>query len=275
MTVLTESARRLRTPRFATHLALVGVAAVALCAILGPLLWSVSPTSSQGLPFLGPSSEHLLGTDVLGRDVLSRVLHGGRTTLLIALCATVISTAAGLAIGTAAGLAPARLGEILVRGTDVIAVVPALLVLLVLAAGFPGQNLAVVVGVALVSVPFATRVVRGATTAVADTGYVEVARARGDHQVSVIRRDILPNITGPVFADTGTRFVAAIQLTAAAGFLGLGRGAPDPNWGAMVSENLPGIALTVSPVLAPTILLVMLSVSVNLLADRIQIGMKR
>lgn len=275
MTALTESAGRLRTPRFALHLSLVGLATVTLCAILGPLLWLVSPTSSQDLPFLGPSSEHLLGTDVLGRDVLSRVLHGGRTTLLIALCATVISTAAGLAIGTVAGLAPARLGEILVRGTDVIAVVPALLVLLVLAAGFPGQNLAVVVGVALVSVPFATRVVRAATRAVVDTGYVEVARARGDHQVSVIRRDILPNITGPVFADTGTRFVAAIQLTAAAGFLGLGRAAPDPNWGAMVSENLPGIALTVSPVLAPTALLVMLSVSVNLLADRIQIGMKR
>jgi peptide/nickel transport system permease protein len=241
--------------------------AVALLALAGPVFTTASPTMPGGLPFDVPSAAHPLGTDAIGRDVLTRVLYGGRTVLLLAAGATAAAGLLGAALGMLSGLAGARAGEAVVRIVDVVAVVPGLLVLLVLAAGIPGSDLAVLAGVALVSLPFSVRVVRAATRTVAVRGFVETARARGDSRWHVTRHDILPNVAGTVLAETGVRFSAAVHLTATAGFLGLGRGAPAANWGRMVSENAAGLSLTVWPVLAPALLLVVFTVAVNLLAD--------
>jgi len=241
--------------------------AVAVVALTGPELATGSPTAPVGLPFDVPSAAHPLGTDAIGRDVLSRVLHGGRTVLLLSAGATLSAGLLGAALGILAGLAGTRAGEIVVRVVDVVAVVPALLVLLVLAAGLPGSDLAVLAGVTLVSLPFSVRVVRAATRSVAVSGFVEVARARGDSRWQVVRHDILPNVAGTVLAETGVRFSAAVHLCATAGFLGLGRGAPAANWGRMVSENAAGLSLNMWPVLVPALLLVVFTVAVNLLAD--------
>ncbi|MEU0480279.1 ABC transporter permease subunit, partial [Streptosporangium sp. NPDC006013] len=225
------------------------------------------PTEQLGMPFRSPDGIHLLGTDVLGRDVLSRVLWGGRVIVLTGLGATLVAGAAGMAAGVLTGLAPRRVGDLVLRLVDALAVLPALLLILVLAAGFPGSDLAVVAAVALATTPFSVRVLRAATRQVVVTGYAEAAYARGDSRWAVLGHDILPNIAGPALADTALRLVASVHLTATAGFLGLGRGAPAPNWGRMINENISGASLTVAPFLAPTLLIVLLSVCVGLLAD--------
>ncbi|MFV2085520.1 ABC transporter permease [Micromonospora sp. LOL_021] len=240
---------------------------VVLVALAGPLLGTGSPTAPVGLPFEAPTGAYPAGTDAVGRDVLSRLLHGGRAVVLLAIGATALASLCGALLGLFAGLIDRRIGELVVRVVDVVAVVPGLLVLLVLAAGFPGSDSAVLVGVALVSLPFSVRVVRAATWQVAVRGFVDTARARGDSRWRIIRHDLVPNIAGTMLAEAGIRFSAAVHLTATAGFLGLGAGPPTPNWGRMVSENASGIGLTIWPVLLPALLLVLFTVSVNLLAD--------
>jgi peptide/nickel transport system permease protein len=248
-------------------LAGAGALFVVLVALCGPLIAPHGPTEQLGMPFQAPGSGHPLGTDVLGRDVLSRLLCGGRVIVLTGLGATLLAGTAGLAAGVLAGLASRRTGDLVLRLVDALAVLPALLLILVLAAGFPGSDLAVVAAVALATTPFSVRVLRAATRQVAVTGYAEAAYARGDSRWAVLRHDILPNIAGPALMDTALRLVASIHLTSTAGFLGLGRGAPSPNWGRMVKENIPGAPLSAAPFLAPTLLLVLLSVCVGLLAD--------
>lgn len=249
------------------RLATAAVGLVTLVAVVGPTVTSSSPTRPVGLPYTAATGAHLLGTDVLGRDVLVRVLHGGWAVVGLAAGATAAASIVGVTLGVFAGMAPARVGEPIVRVVDVAAAVPSLLIILVLAAGFPGSDLAVLVAVAIVSTPFSVRINRAATEHVIRRGFVEIARARGDRWWQVLRRDVAPNISGPALAEAGLRFVGALYLTSTAGFLGLGRGGPAPNWGRMVAENLGGASLTSWPVVVPALLLVTMAVSVNLLAD--------
>ncbi|MEU8728587.1 ABC transporter permease subunit [Streptomyces tendae] len=242
---------------------------VLLVALLGPAVAPHSPTAQLAAPFQPPDAQFLLGTDVLGRDVASRVLGGGRTLVLTALAGTAAAGAVGLTAGVLAAMVSRRLGDLLVRCVDALAVLPALLVVLVLAAGFPGSRAALVTAVALATAPFSTRVLRAAADTVLDSGYVEAALARGDTRRAVLRHDVLPNIAGPALTDTALRLVAALHLTATAGFLGLGAGGAAPDWGRMVSENVPGATLAAAPFLAPALLLVVLSVCVGLLAGRL------
>ncbi|MFC8306756.1 ABC transporter permease [Streptomyces olivaceus] len=242
---------------------------VVLLALLGPLVSPHSPTAQLAAPFQQPDGAFPLGTDVLGRDVASRVLGGGRTIVLTALAGTAVAGAVGMTAGVLAAMVSRRLGDLLVRCVDALAVLPPLLVVLVLAAGFPGSGAAVVAAVALATAPFSTRVLRAATDTVLASGYVEAARARGDTRRAVLRHDVLPNIAGPALVDTALRLVASLHLTATAGFLGLGRGSAAPDWGRMVSENVPGATLAATPFLAPALLLVLLSVCVGLLAGRL------
>ncbi|EYT81250.1 transporter integral membrane protein [Streptomyces sp. Tu 6176] len=242
---------------------------VLLFALLGPLLAPHSPTAGLAAPFQQPDGRFLLGTDVLGRDVTSRVLAGGRTIVLTALAGTAAAGAVGTAVGVLAALASRRLGDLLLRCVDALAVLPGLLVVLVLAAGFPGSRAALVAAVALATAPFSTRVLRAAADTVLAAGYVEAALARGDGRWAVLRHDVLPNIAGAALTDTALRLVASLHLTATAGFLGLGPGGAAPDWGRMVSENAPGATLAAVPFLAPALLLVLLSVCVGLLAGRL------
>ncbi|MFJ4152709.1 ABC transporter permease subunit [Streptomyces galbus] len=257
--------RRRRTPLITAAATLL----VLLFALLGPSFAPYSPTAQLAAPFQQPGGHFLLGTDVLGRDVASRVLAGGRTIVLTALAGTAAAGAVGTAIGVLAALASRRLGDLLLRCVDAVAVLPGLLVVLVLAAGFPGSHAALVAAVALATAPFSTRVLRSAADTVLGSGYVEAGLARGDSRWAVLRHDVLPNIAGPALTDTALRLVASLHLTATAGFLGLGPGGAAPDWGRMVSENVSGATLAAAPFLAPALLLVLLSVCGGLLAGRL------
>lgn len=263
--------RRLRLPRLTRPLeGKVGLAllsAVLLVAVAGPLVAPHDPSTPIGLPGEPPSSGAPLGTDGLGRDVLSRVLHGGLTVIGLGLAAAVFSYLGGLAIGLAAGYSRRMLDAFLMRGMDVLLAFPPLLFALVLVTGAGTSVGVLIVAVGLVQMPGISRIVRAATLEVSVRGYVEAAVARGERVPAILGREILPNITGPVVADFGLRFTYAIIIIASMNFLGLGLTPPAADWGLMVAENRQFISLNLWGVLAPAIMLALLTVSVNLVGD--------
>lgn len=247
-------------------------AVVVLLALAGPWLAPFNASTPLALPFRPSGDGYWLGTDVLGRDVLSRVLAGGRVLVLQALAATALGSAAGLTIGIGCALSRRRrASSAVMRMVDAFATFPALLLLLLLASGVSGSSAAVAVAVALVSVPFSVRVIHERTARLAATDYVRDAQARGESPAGILWYDILPGLAPAALAETGIRFVAATQLTATAGFLGLGAGAPAANWGRMVRENSTGLTLNPLPVIVPAALLVVLAVGVTLALDRVEV----
>jgi ABC-type dipeptide/oligopeptide/nickel transport system permease subunit len=240
--------------------------AVLAVAFLGPLL-AQSPTAIVGFPFdpsIGP-----LGTDFLGRDVLARILVGGRGVITLALVATLLGYVLGATIGLIAGYARSGVDTTLMRVMDVLLGFPPLLFVLVIAAGAGHSWVGLVTAVAVIQLPSIARVVRGATLEQVGRPFVEAAIARGEHTRSILRREILPNIARPMLADAGLRLTWSILLIAAVSFLGLGDQPPASNWALMIAENRTGLSLQPWPVVVPAILIATLTIGVNLLADGI------
>ena len=262
---------RLRVPRFArTRSGAIGLTlliVVLAIALFGPLFAPHSITATVGLPSEGPSLSAPLGTDFLGRDVLSRLLHGGLSVVAYGGAATAIAYFFGITIGLVAGYSRSLIDPLLMRTCDVLLAFPALLVLLLLASGLGAHVWVAVIGVALVLVPSIARVTRTAALEASTRGYVEAAVARGERMPAVLRREILPNITPVLLADCGIRFGYSIVLIASMNYLGLGLVPPAADWGLMISENRYYIGLNPWAVLAPAIMLALLTISVNMTAD--------
>ncbi|WP_239934081.1 MULTISPECIES: ABC transporter permease [unclassified Streptomyces] len=260
---------------FGRGLLMAALLLAALVALVGPWLPLPSPTERVGAPFEPASWSRPFGTDVLGRDALARTAHGGRALVLQALAATALGSLVGLVVGTFAGLARGGPLKGALRVVDGLAAVPPLLITLLIAAGSPGSDIAVLVAVTLVSLPFSVRVIGAATARLADLSYVRTALARGDSRSAVVRHDILPNIASEAWAEAGLRFIAATQLCATVGFLGLGAPAPAANWGRLVRENAAGAGAQPWPVLAPAFLLVVLALGATFAADRLTSPVRR
>jgi peptide/nickel transport system permease protein len=251
---------------------LVGLALLALVlgiALFGPFFAPHAPDESLGIPYEGPSSGALLGYDGLGRDVLSRVLWGGRSVLALAGLATLIAYVGGAVVGLIAGYSRSWADSVLMRSADVLISFPALLFLLVLITGAGTSKGALVLGVAAVQAPLVARIIRTATLEQSVRGYVEAAVARGEGAVPVLRREVLPNIVAPIAADAPLRLTYSIILVASVNFFGLGLQPPDADWALLISENREYIALNVWAVLAPAAMIAMLTIGVNLMGDAI------
>jgi len=262
-----ERLRFLRSGTGATGFALLVF--VLGTAVLGPFFAPHSPTASIGIPFEGPSADAPLGYDVLGRDVLSRVLWGGRSVLALAGLATLLAYAAGVLVGLLAGYSRSLLDSVLMRSVDVLISFPALLFILVLIAGAGTSKSALVAGVAIVQAPLVARIVRTATLEQAVRGFVEAAAARGESTFAILRREILPNIVSPIAADFGLRFTYSIILVASVNFFGLGLQPPDADWALIISENRDGLSLNPWVILVPAGLIALLTVSLNLVGDAV------
>src|SRR5262245_33835986 len=257
------------------RIGLMLVCGIVLLAILGPLLPVRSPQDIAGSPFTDPNGTFLLGTDYLGRDVLSRVLAGGRTVIGFALLATAVGYAIGLPLGLMAGSRQTLGSAVIMRGMDLLLAFPPILFVLVLGEGLGVGVTPMVIGVAIIQIPWIARVVRAATAEISVRGYVEAAVARGERYHSILRREILPNILGVVAADVGTRLTASILIIAALDFLGVGVQPPASDWGLMINENRPGLTVAPWSILAPALLLALLTIGVNLVADVIARGLGR
>lgn len=236
-------------------------------ALVGGLVAPYAPDALVGRTFLPPGPDHLLGTDSLGRDVLSRILAGGRTAVILAVAAMVVAEVVGIAIGLLAGYHGGRIDAILMRAVDVLLAFPALLLVLILAAGLGVGPRVLVIGVALVNIPGIARIVRAATLEIGRSGFVESAIVRGESTFSVLRREILPNVMTTIVADGGVRLAAAFLIIAGLNFVGIGIQPPAADWSTMVAENRSYITLQPWTIIAPTACIALFTISVNVVAE--------
>ena len=260
-------ARRRPVRGLAAWVSLTVLAATLLVALCGAWFAPHPPAANLGVPYSTPDATYRLGLDYIGEDVFSRILWGGRTVVVLGLLATALAYALGGAIGLLAGYGRGVLDSVLMRGMDVLLAFPPILFLLMLGTGFGNSLSALVIGIAIVHLPGVARIVRTAAAEVAVRGFVEAAVARGDHVTAILRREILPNIWGPIVADAGPRFTVSILLVAAVNFLGLGIAPPAADWALMISENRSGLLINPASVLGPAVMIGVLTVSLNVFAD--------
>lgn len=262
--------------RLAGPLVLVCVATLAVVvslAFVGPRVAPFDAGESVGVPFGRGGELGWLGGDRLGRDVWSQVLHGGRRVVAIPFLAAIAATLVGAAVGVLAGSRPraAWLDGLL----SVMIVLPSILVLLLMLYRFGDGVWVLVAVVVVVNLPYAARYTRGVARMVWGSPYVEQARLRGESRWWIGWREVLPNILGPVLSDAGLRFVGSVYLITAASFLGFGPSAPATDWASMISENAEGASINVWAIVAPALMIAMLTVPANLLADRYAASRRR
>ena len=249
--------------------AAVGVLLVAL-VVTGALVGG-DPLRIVGAPWSPPRPGLPLGTDVLGRDVVARVLAGGVELLATAAGAALLATALGAVGGLWLGWSRTRAARLLITGIDLLVAVPLLLLVLVTAVSLPGPA-AVIVGTVVGGAPLTVRIVADATGRARRAGYVEAALVHGERPAVVLGREVLPAHAPLVAADLAARAVLALQLAAALSVLGFGPAPPAPDWAAMLRENLPGLPVNPAAVLAPAaalgLLAAVLAVSSLLLVPR-------
>ncbi|MFI6209015.1 ABC transporter permease [Streptomyces sp. NPDC051041] len=240
-------------PGAARRSAPVAAAVVLLvCVPLGEYAAPHPPERTVAAPWTPPGGQHLLGTDALGRDVLSRVLAGGAHLLAVSLSAAAAAVACGTALGLAAGWTGGRTARTVRALCDLLLAVPALVLALVLATALPGAT-AVVVAAVLSGAPLTARVVAAQCAHLRASGHVHAAVERGERTPAVLVHEVLPSLRRLVAADTGLRLVTALQIAAALAVLGLGPQPPAPDWALMLGENLPGAALNPMALLAPAV----------------------
>jgi peptide/nickel transport system permease protein len=241
---------------------------VVLLAVLGPLLAPHGENEVVGVP-LG-SAPGLLGNDYLGQDVLSRLLHGGREILLIALLGTALGMVVGVAVGVVAAYAGGWLDEIIMRLNDVTLAFPQiLLALVVLTAVDQPRPWIVILLVGISHAPRVARVARGVSLGIVSRDFVVAAEALGERRSRVILAEVLPNMSAPLLADAGLRLTYSIALVAALGFLGFANDPNAANWGQMINENRLGLSTQPWAVLAPVLVIGLFTVGTNLMADGI------
>ena len=243
----------------------------AVCAVvlLAPLIAPYPPNEVDLLARLAsPSSAHLLGTDEFGRDVLSRTMYGGRTSLAAGLGATAVGTLLGVLLGLVSGYAAGFVDLIVQRTMDAIMALPSIILLMVLATMLGPSLRNVIIAVAVFVTPGASRVVRGAVLSVKEMAYVEAARATGATPVGIVLRHILPNVVAPIIVIASITVGSVIIVEASLGFLGLSVPPPAPTWGNMLNrgaqsymERAPWLALVPGGAIAITVF------SINLFGD--------
>jgi peptide/nickel transport system permease protein len=250
--------------------ACVGGAIVLLAAgaaLLAPLISPQDPLVITGERLRSPSWGHLLGTDGLGRDVLSRILHGGRLSLGAAALATALVMSIGVLVGTVAGHFGGKVDTVIMRVVDLVLALPGLVVAFAIAGLFEPSILAVLVGLVSVWWVGFARIVRGLVLSVRKQPYVEASSALGAGNVRLIRRHILPNIAPAVVVLVTQRMGRLILAVAGLSFLGLGAQPPTPEWGSMLNESRPYFPSYPHLMLAPGMAVSFVVLGLNLLGD--------
>lgn len=247
----------------------------AVIALFGPWLTPYPPGEIVDVDFFGPiSAAFWFGTDYLGRDIFSRIVMGTRYTVGISLAAVCLACFAGVALGMTAAVSGGWFDAALSRFLDALNSIPSKLFGLVIVAGL-GASIPVLIGLlAVIYTPGSYRFARALAVNVNTMDYMTVARARGERTPYLIREEILPNITGPVLADFGLRFVFIVLLLSGLSFLGLGVQPPNADWGSLVRENIGGLPFGAPAVIMPCIAIASLTISVNLLIDNLPVKIR-
>lgn len=264
---MTDALRRLwRTPQGVLGSVLLAV--LVLACLLGGVL---APYSPEAMDFAGrfaaPSAKHWLGADQLGRDVLSRLLVGARSTVPLAVAATFSGALVGACVGTLSAYLGGRWDEAITRTIDAVMAIPHLLLALILVStlgkGSANAALAIAVSVA----PSMARVTRSVALAVRQQDYVKAAIARGEGAGWIVLREMLPNVAAPLIIEATIRVAFAIMLFATLSFLGLGAQPPASEWGLMVSEGRRFMHQAPWVIVAPALAIATTAICFNLLGD--------
>ena len=239
-------------------------------AIAAPIISPYSPTDIQGAKLESPSRERWLGTDNIGRDVLSRLFWGTRVVVLLAPASVLFGLMIGAPLGLISGYVGGAVDLLIMRVTDILMSFPTLLIYILIITSIGPSALIVVISVAIGNVPTVTRIVRSLALDERTKDYVNAARLRGERRGYILLREILPNVSGPLIVDTTIRIGYAIMAIGSLGFLGLGIPPPTPDWGGMINEGRPWIFLMPWVVLAPAAALSSVVIALNLVADGIR-----
>ncbi|ASY60246.1 MULTISPECIES: ABC transporter permease [Sinorhizobium] len=246
------------------------IIAWALVAVFAPMIIPYPVGEIVDLDYFGPMSHDFwLGSDYLGRDMLSRILMGARYTVGISLAAVTIACFSGVVLGMIAAVAGGWLDTVLSRFLDALNSIPSKLFGLVVVAAVGSSIPVLILTLSVIYIPGAYRFARALAVNINAMDFITVARIRGESTWYLIRSEILPNIVGPVLADLGLRFVFIVLLLSGLSFLGLGVQPPYADWGALVRENIGGLPFGAPAVMFPSLAIATLTISVNLLIDNL------
>jgi ABC-type dipeptide/oligopeptide/nickel transport system permease subunit len=220
-----------------------------------------------------PSAAHLLGTDELGRDLFSRIVHGARLSLAEGLFAVGLAMVAGVPLGLLSGYAGGRTDVLVMRLIDVLLAFPGVLLAVVIISILGPGLWNAMVAVALYTVPIFARLARGSTLAVVQEAYIEGCRAAGMSDARIVARHVLPNISAPLVVMAALRVAIAILTASSLSFLGLGAQPPSPEWGAMLSNGRNYVLIAPHLVLYPGLALLLLVLGLNLFQDGLRLAL--
>ena len=253
------------------RLAVAGVVLIAafyLIALLAPLLTDWDPTAQQMRARLAPpSTDHPLGSDGFGRDVLSRVLFGARISLAIGFIATAISITIGTLLGAVAGYFGGKVDAAVMRLTDLVLAFPRLILLILIVALFSPSLVVIIVVLGLTQWPGTTRIVRGDVLSLREREFIQAARALGMGSGRIIARHVVPNVLGPVIVTATLGIGNTIVLEAGLSFLGMGVQPPTPTWGGMVAEGRDSLLGAWWIATFPGLVIVLVVLAFNLIGD--------
>ncbi len=254
-------------------LAIIGIVVLVLwiiVAIFGPSLTSFTHTaidSEHQMVGVGQAG-HLLGTDAMGRDILSRIVYGSRSILTVALMTSIFSTIIGVILGFSAGYFSGKFDYVFLRVMDILMAIPPL-VLAMVVLGILGDSsiLSLTLIVSIAYIPATARVSRGVMLSERNKEYVDAAKIRGENNFYIMFVEILPNTTGPIIVEGTARFAYSIMMVASLGFLGVGLQPPTPDWGMMVIENKAIISQAPWAVLFPALAIASLVIAISIFSD--------
>ncbi|RRD21365.1 ABC transporter permease [Brucellaceae bacterium VT-16-1752] len=261
-------ARLLRSASLSTRIAMLVILLVAITAVFAPLIalyGEAEIVSSQ--PFAPWSLSFPLGTDQIGRDVLSRMIYGARNSVGIAFLTTTIAFVIGAGLGIVASVSPRFLDYILCACADTLMAIPQLIFALILLVLFGSSIPSLILIVAALNATQIFRLARSAARNVAVMDYIEMARLRGERTFWIVTREVLPNILPTLVAEFGLRFCFVFLTVSALSFLGLGIQPPSADWGTMVREGATFISYGNITPLVPALAIALLTVSVNFVVD--------
>jgi len=269
-TLRTQQVQRiLRRIRRSTSVAIGSIIllVVIVLAIAGPLFSPYDPIEMDSAVKQPPSAQHLFGTDRFGRDVLTRVLEGGRISLQVGLVSVALASLTGTLLGLLAGYFGGWIDGVISRFVDVLLSFPSILLALVIIAILGKSLTNVMIAVGISTIPFYTRIVRGSTFTAKQMDYITAARVIGCSSLRIMFFHILPNVMAPIIVITTTGIAGAIISGAALSFLGLGVQPPTPEWGVMLSEGRQDLRAAWWIATFPGLAIMFTVMGINLLGD--------
>jgi peptide/nickel transport system permease protein len=238
-----------------------------LAAIFAPWIAPYGMAEIVGDVWEPASDKFVLGTDNIGRDLLTRMIYGGQTTIWIATMATILSFATGSVLGFIAAVSGGWIDQALSRFVDLIMSIPSLIFALVVLSVVPRTIFVLILLMGLLDATRVYRLARAVAVDITVMDYVEAARLRGEKLMWIIFREILPNALSPLVAEMGLRFIFMVLFVSTLSFLGLGVQPPQADWGGIVKDNKDGINYGIAAALYPAFAIAALCISINLVAD--------